>query len=109
MAKSLGISALVIAVLSLLVPLVSVYVVWIALALASAAVLSSGERTLAIAAYVICVVNVLLLSPFTWKLFELQGQRGNYTFQVVTLVLFAAPLAAMTFTASRGRREVPKT
>jgi hypothetical protein len=102
MARGLGIGALVIGILSLTVPVISLYVVWLALLLAAVAAVA-GDKTFAIATFAICLVNVLFLSPATWLAFAGEQHAGGIALRLLTTILFAAPLAILVIGALRTR------
>ncbi len=89
MSKGFGIAALVLAILGIFVPIVSIYVVWLALILTAVAAFA-GDRSLSIAAFVICLVNVLFLSPAT--LVEFGAKQGGSGLATFTVILFVIPL-----------------
>lgn len=104
MSKGLGIAALVIGILSIIVPIISLYVVWLALILATIAALS-GDKTYSIATFVICLVNVLFLSPATWM--ALAGEemvKGSFL-KVGTIILFLAPMLALIIAVVRSKKK----
>lgn len=100
MSKGLGIAALVIAILAIIVPLVSLYVVWLALVLATFA-LVTGDTTFSIASFVICLVNVLFLSPATWMVFAGEEMVHRSGLKVFTILLFLAPITGFVFSRVR--------
>jgi len=98
MNKGLGIAALVIGVFSIIVPGVSLFVVWVALILATVAALS-GDKTYSIATFVICLVNVLFLSPATMMAFAGERLSGGSSLKILTIILFLAPIAVLLISA----------
>jgi len=108
MAKGLGIAALVVAVLGILVPVVTIYVVWLSLVLAAIAGLL-GDTTFPIAATIASLVNIVFLSPMTWALFAGENIGGESFFMVTTVVLFISPVAAMIFVATKGKKKTVNT
>lgn len=99
-AKGLGIAALVVAIVSLLTPVVTLYVIWIALLAASVASFM-GDRAFSIATIVICGINLVLLSPLTLAVLigTAGGQAGSVSLAGITIVLFAAPVIGMALSA----------
>lgn len=62
MAKGLGVASLVVAILGIFVPVVTIYVVWLALILAALAGFL-GDKVFPIASLLACLINVIFLSP----------------------------------------------
>ncbi len=89
MSKGIGIASLVFGILAIFVPVVSLYVVWLALGLAGVAAFA-GDRTFSVATLLICLVNVIFLSPAT--ILELEGVSFLKT---CTIVFFIAPVAGL--------------
>lgn len=103
MAKGLAIAGLVISTLALVVPLISLYIVWISLLLLTGAA-AAGEKQLSIGAYIICAVNVLLLSPNVLMAFGLEEMQGRVGLRLGTCVAFTLPLLGYLISYLRGRR-----
>ena len=104
MSKGLGIAALVIGVLSIIVPMVSLYVVWLALILATIAAIT-GDKTFSIATFVICLVNVLFLSPATWMALAGEEMAGGSFLKAGTIVLFLAPIAGWIYRMLQSKKK----
>jgi hypothetical protein len=102
MSTGLGIAALVFGILSIFIPVISLYVVWLALALATIAALS-GDKTYSIATFVICLVNVLFLSPATWMAFSGEALSRGSALKVFTIVMFVAPIAGILLSLVRRK------
>ncbi len=62
MHKGLGIAALVIAVIGMGVPVITIYIVWLALVLAALSAFL-GNKAFPLAATLVCLINAFLLSP----------------------------------------------
>ena len=91
MNKGFGIAALVFAILSIFIPAVSIYVVWLALVLATLAALT-GDKVFSFSTFLICLVNVIFLSPLT-MLVLVQKEMGSI--RILTIILFLAPIAGL--------------
>ena len=102
MAKGLGIIALVISILSIFVPLVSLFLVWLALIVATIAGVFDG-KTFTIATFVVCLVNILFLYPGTWTAFLGHKMADVFVLNVVTIIFFIAPIAGLIFGSMRPR------
>ncbi len=105
MGKGIGIAALVISILAIFIPIISIYVVWIALILAAISSFN-GEKTYSIASLVICVVNVLLLSPATMLVFAGESLGGGSALKIITLILFLAPIAGLVLSYNKTKKVV---
>ena len=90
--KGFGIAALVLAIAAIFIPLYGLFIIWLALILASVAAFS-GERPLSIASLALGVVNLLFLSPATMKMLIDIGSDNGFT--LITGILFLAPIVAM--------------
>lgn len=101
MGKGLGIAALVLGILSIFVPIVSLYVVWLALVLAIGSALG-GDKTFAVATVVITLVNVLFLSPATWLALAGEKMSGGSGLKMITVILFLAAIGAVVYTAVKS-------
>jgi hypothetical protein len=101
MAKGLGIAALVISILSIFVPVVTLYVVWLALALAAVAGFL-GDRVFPIASLVICLVNIVFLSPLTWAALAGESMSGGFFLKIGTIIMFIAPIVGLILGAKKG-------
>ncbi len=104
MAKGFGIVGLVIAIIAIFVPVVALFVMWIALAVVTVGALF-GERIFAVITWVVTIANILVFSPLT--LVALVGEQaatqetgGNPVLLIITLILFAAPIAAIILNAT---------
>lgn len=104
MSMGLGIAALVIGILSIFVPVVSLYVVWLALILATLAS-ATGDKTFSIATFVICLINVLFLSPATWMALAGEEMAGGFFLKAGTVILFIAPVAGLIFAIIRSKKK----
>lgn len=98
MSKGLGIAALVIALLGVIVPLVTVWVIWLALGLAAFAAFS-GDKSFPIAAVLVCLVNILFLSPLTLMMLKGESMQGGSSYMMVTIVAFIAPIVGLFLSA----------
>lgn len=106
MQKGLGIAALVVAILSILVPVVTIYVVWLALVLAAVAAFM-GDKAFPVAAALTCLVNLVFLSPMTWAVFTGEHFSGGSFFKVTTIILFIAPFVALILAAKKKSESTP--
>ena len=102
MAKGLGIAALVISILSIFIPVVSLYIVWLALILATIAAIFDA-KTLTIATFAICLVNVLFLYPTTWTALVGERMAGSFFLKAFTITLFIAPIAGLIYGSMRSK------
>lgn len=102
MGKGFGIGALVLGILSIFVPIVSLYVVWLALALATVAGLLS-DKVFSLATIVITLVNVLFLSPATWMALKGEQMSGGSGLMATTIVLFIAAIGALVYGAMKSK------
>lgn len=98
MGKGFGVAALVVALLAFAVPLVTIYVVWLALGLAVAAALF-GDKVFPIAAVCASLINLVFFSPLTWMALAGESLGGGSALKTVTILLFIAPIAALIFRA----------
>ena len=100
-AKGVGIAALVIAIVSIFTPIVTLYVIWVALLIAGIAGLM-GDRSFTIATIAISAVNLVLLSPVTLAVLigTSEGQGGDGGLIAITTVFFALPVGAIILSAS---------
>ena len=108
MAKGLGISALGVAILGIFVPFVTIYIVWLSLALAAIAGFL-GDKAFPIAATLANLVNIVFLSPMTWAVLAGENIGGGSFVMVTTVILFTAPVAAMIFGTIRGKKQTATT
>lgn len=99
MHKGLGIAALVIAIVGLGVPGITIYIVWLALILATLSAFL-GNKAFPLAATLVCLINAFLLSPSVWILLTAEP---TMFFKATTTVLFIAPIAGLII----GRRKKP--
>ena len=99
MHKGLGIAALVIAVIGMGVPVITIYIVWLALVLATLSAFL-GNKAFPLAATLVCLINAFLLSPSVWLLLTAEP---TMFFKATTAVLFIAPIAGLII----GRRKKP--
>ena len=108
MGKAFGIAALIVAGLSVFVPIPLSYLgIWLALALATVATLS-GERLFAVVAFLVTLVNLVAFSPLTFAaLFVPDGEGGWNFLAVLTIVLFIGPIAGAILNAT-GRVTLDK-
>lgn len=98
MEKGLGIGAMVVAILAIFVPVVTIYVVWGALVLATLAALM-GDKTFAIVTILISAMNLVFLSPMTWAAIAGENIGGGNMLFYVTIALFITPIVAMVMNA----------
>jgi len=101
MEKGLGIGAIVVAILAIFVPVVTVYVVWAALAIATLAALL-GDKVSPVVTLLITVVNVIFLSPMTLALLKGENMNGGSFYLIFTIVLAVAPIVGMVVYAKRA-------
>lgn len=106
MAKGLGIAALVVALLGIGVPVVTIYVVWLALLLAAIAGIL-GDRAFPVAATLTCLINLLFLSPLTWAALWGEQLQGGSTLGTTTIVLFIAPVVGLIVGMMRKPSKAP--
>ena len=104
MGKGLGIAALVIGIISILVPVITLYVVWLALILAAVAGYG-GEKTYSVATIAICLVNLLFLSPSTWLALTGENIAGGSFLLIGTIIMFIAPIAALVLRSKKEKSE----
>jgi hypothetical protein len=97
--KALGISALVVAILGIFVPVVTIYVVWFSLALAAIGAFM-GDKVFPIVALVANLINLVFLSPLTWMLLFGEDAGGGSFFAITTIIMFISPIGAMIFKAT---------
>ena len=97
MGKGLGIAALVFAIISIFIPLVSLYIMWIALALAASAAFAR-DKGFSIAAFAIVAVNLFFLSPVA-----LAAVFISSSIKVITTALFLAVILGWVTTANTKR------
>ena len=102
MNKGLGVGAMVVAILAIFVPVVTVYVVWLALVLATLAALMK-DMTYPIVTVLISGINLVFLSPMTWALMAGENQEGKSFFWYMTIVLMIAPIVAMIMSAIKPK------
>jgi hypothetical protein len=102
MEKGLGIAALVVAILGIFVPVVTIYVVWLALILAALAGFL-GDKAFPIASLLVCLINILFLSPMTWAALASERIGGGYGLLVTTIILFIAPIAGLMIGAMKAK------
>ena len=108
MAKGFGIAALIVALIAFGVPVVGLFVSWLAAVLAVIAALA-GDRVFATVTALVAVVNTFFLSPLTLAMFIGEGQQeGQPVLLIATIVIFAAPFIAMMLNAT-GRLALGKT
>ncbi len=103
MNKGLGMAAFLVGTLAIIVPLITIYVIWISLILAALAGLL-GDKLYPLSTVIINLFNILLMSPLT--LMALKGeelQGGSTPLMSTTVVLFIAPIAAMILGTLKGK------
>lgn len=96
MGKGFGIAALVFAIMSIFIPGVALYVAWLALMLAAVGAFA-GNLGATTAAVVICLVNIVFLSPLTLAVL-LNAPVLKYG----TVILFILPVVG--FVVARKRK-----
>ena len=101
MGKGLGIAALVFAIVSIFIPLVSLYVMWIALALTAGAAFAR-DKGFSIAAFAIVAVNLFFLSPVA-----LAAVLISSSIKIITIALFLAVILGWV-TAANTKRSPPQ-
>lgn len=104
MSKGLGIAALVLGILSIFVPVVSLYVVWLALILATVAAVA-GDKTFSIATFTLCLINILFLSLATWMALAGEKLSGGSFLKAGTVILFIAPIGGLIFAVTQGKKK----
>ena len=97
--KGLGIAALIVAVIGMGVPVITIYIVWLALVLAALSAFL-GNKAFPLAATLVCLINALLLSPSVWILLTVEPKMF---LKVTIIILFIAPIAGLII----GRRKKP--
>jgi len=105
MAKGLSIAALIIAGISLFIPLIGIFTTWIALAIASAGALM-GERTFAVTTGVVALFGYIFMSPMLWMSEAGARLGGESGFGIVSVLLCFAPFIAVGLSA-KGYGFVP--
>lgn len=105
MSKTLGITALVLALVGILVPLVTIYLVWLTVLMAGLAGLL-GNRSLPLPSLVVCLVNLLFLSPLTLAALKGESLQGGSALLRTTQVLFVLGFigAAAAFRSRKTER-----
>lgn len=91
MHKGFGIAALIVAVIGIGIPLITIYMVWLALALAALSAFL-GNKAFPLAATLVCLINALFLSPSVWILLTVEPKMF---YKATTIVLFIAPIAGL--------------
>jgi len=104
MAKGFGVAALVVGILSIYVPLVTIYVIWLALVLATVAGLL-GDKVFPLATFATCLINILFLSPVTLAGLAAEREAGGSAHLVITIILFIAPVAALIIGAVKSKKK----
>ena len=102
MPKILGIVAVALSLLSIFVPLFSLYLIWLALIVATIAGVFDG-KTFTIATFAICLANILFLYPNTWAALLSNKMPDAFVLNVVTIILFVAPIAGLIFGLARPK------
>jgi hypothetical protein len=92
--KGFGLASLMVSIIGIIVPVVTIYVVWLALALASTAAFF-GNKKYTISSFFTCLINVLFLSPLTLALLYGESTGGKGIFLITTIILFIAPLGIL--------------
>ena len=99
MSKGLGITALVLAIVGFFVPAITVYWVWLTMLVIAASLFTGSEgRTLAVAAWCVSLVNLLILSPLFWVLVSEES-----FFAIGTVVFAVLPIVA--YMLKKGKTE----
>lgn len=106
MQKGFGIAALVFSILAVFVPVVTVYVVLLAMILAAVAGFF-GDRTFTIASVAISVVNIVFLSPVTWAALAGESLQGGSVLKWVIIIMLVAPIIAMVVGHAARRKPGP--
>ncbi len=96
MAKGLGIAALIIALLAFFIPIYGWLVSVLALAIAAIGALA-GERTFAIVVLIISALNIYVLSPSAWILFN---SPDGPTYLTISIIGMIAPIAAIVLNSA---------
>lgn len=100
MSKGLGIAALILALIAFGVPVVGLYVSWLALALAVFAALS-GDKMFAVATPIIAAANTFFFSPLVLIAFFGENQQsGSNALLFTTVILLVAPIVAILLFSS---------
>lgn len=104
MAKGFGIAGLVLGILAIFVPVVSLFIIWLALVLVTLSAMF-GDRIFSVATLTISIVNVLFLSPIT--IIALVGEQigtertgGSSVLLVGSLIVFAGPIIGLILNAT---------
>lgn len=108
MAKGFGIAALVVALLGIAVPIVTIFVIWLALVLAALAGFL-GDKAFPIATVLTCLINLVFFSPLTWAALFGESLQGGSTLKVTTIILFITPLVALVIGAITRKPETKTT
>ena len=88
--KALGITALVLAIISIFIPGFSLYITWLALFLVAIAAFSSEATLFVVLTIFFAAINLLFLSPLV-----LTSVLAIPLFLFITLGLFTAPMLIM--------------
>jgi hypothetical protein len=107
--RGVSIAALVVAIVSIFIPIYGLYLVIIGTVLAIASALY-GERPLTIAATLVNLLNVLFLSPSLYIVLNIQRMaNGNNTglFWLVVVLLLCLPFLAIYLNAN-GHLRIPQ-
>lgn len=101
MNKGFGISAIFVALVAMVMPVVvNLFVIYLAMILAIVAALA-GDRIFATVAPIISAVGLLLLSPLTLAYLTTDSNpQGGPLLMMITLVFLAAPFVAMFLNAT---------
>lgn len=102
MEKGLGVGAIIVAILAIFVPVVTIYVVWGALVLATMAALM-GDKVSPIATVMISIVNVLFMSPMTLMALKGENESGGSMYMILTIVLAIAPIVGMVVYTNKAQ------
>ena len=105
MAKGFGVAALVVGILGIFVPVVTIYVIWLALGLATIAGIS-GDKVFPIATVGACLINILFLSPLTLVALKGESLGGGSFLLITTIILFIAPIIGLIIGAVKSKQEV---
>ena len=96
------------AILAIFIPLVTIWVIWFALALAAFAAFS-GDKSFPIAVILICFVNLLFFSPLTLMVLKGESLQGGFAYKIITFIAFIAPIVGLFLASASGNKptEIP--
>ena len=104
MARTLGLTAIVLALVGILVPLVTIYVVWVTVVIAGVAGYL-GNRVLPLPSLAVCLLNLFLLSPLTLAALKGESLQGGSALLRTTQVLFVLGFVGAAYPFLKRRKD----